>query len=101
MATPRQVADGDGEQYFSGKAADGTLIYIGPVTSAQLRDAGIQGTSTGYFLCEFDAGDPSASIDVLATFASSEAAYRLAEILGLYRMNQSLAAFQEALVDAL
>lgn len=97
MTTPQHVADGDGDRYFSGKAADGTLIYIGPVTQEQLRDAGILGKSIGYYLCEFDATDPSAGANVLASFTCAEAAYRFAEVLGLFQMERPLSAFEEAL----
>jgi hypothetical protein len=97
MTTPPRVADGDGDHYFSGKAADGTLIYIGPVTQEQLRDAGIIGKSIGYYLCEFDSTDPAAGATVIASFTSAETAYRFAKVLGLFEMDRPLSAFEEAL----
>jgi hypothetical protein len=95
MAKPPQITDSEGESYFSGKSANGTLIYIGPITSEQLREAGIQGSSTGYYLCEFDGAEPAASVSVLAPFVSVDAAYRFAQILGLHKIGQPLASFEE------
>ncbi|QEX24360.1 hypothetical protein FRZ61_43010 [Hypericibacter adhaerens] len=97
MATPPKVVDSDNERYFSGKASDGTLVYVGPVTQEQLRDAKVSGKSTGYYLCEFDAEDPSSSLNILASFVSPEAAYRFAEVLGLFDMDRPISAFEEAL----
>lgn len=73
------------------------MIYVGPVTREQLRDAGVQGDSTGYFLCEFDASDPVAGASVLGSFVSPEAAYRFAELLGLFGTDRPLYALEEPL----
>lgn len=71
------------------------MIYVGPITKDQQLDAGLPDPSTGYFLCEFESEDPVTSLSVLAAFPSIEAAYRFAEIVGLFKIDQPLHEFDE------
>lgn len=98
MASPEKTGIKDGGRYFSGRAVNGTMIYIGPITRDQLQDAGIVGPSTGYYLCEFDTSDPIGGLDVLASFASVDTAYRFAEVLGLHELESPIAEFEDPIV---
>lgn len=97
MDNPEDLKMKDGDRYFSGKAATGPMIYIGPITRDQLQDAGMMGPSTGYYLCEFDASDPIGGLDVLASFASADAAYRFAEVIGLSETGHPITEFEDPL----
>lgn len=57
------------------------------------------GASTGYYLCEFDEEDPIGGLSVLASFVSSEAAYRFAEVLGLHDLDGPISEFEDPLVS--
>jgi hypothetical protein len=98
MVSPEHLHSYEGDRYFSGKSANGIVIYIGPVTRDQLQDAGVMGQSTGYYLCEMDVSDPIGGLSVLASFTSVEAAYRLALALGLHELDAPITEFEDPLV---
>jgi hypothetical protein len=88
----------DDERYFTGKTKFGIVVYIGPITTEQLRDADIGGSSTGYYFCEIDEDDPIGGLSVLGSFHNPEAAYRTAQILGLHNLKSPIADFEDPLL---
>ncbi len=67
---------------FSARTPDGRELCVSPVSSDAFEQnrAHALGDDTGYFIYEFDAGQPSAGIEILAKAVSYEAAIRLIDI---------------------
>ena len=66
--------------------SNATALCVGSITESEAqraREDGIATTGLGYFLFLARADTPSAPIEVLAEFASAEAAEKLAALIGM------------------